>query len=104
MSQPSLALACDVCRCVTTDHYTPDGRVVCGGCWDPFGTFDQVSERTSRDGFDKEEDAMLEEAKTGPAGNRTLTTTQSLRSCVMAESILPHPTPLHRQTPRLVEP
>ena len=44
MSQPSLALAYDVCQRVTTDHYTPDGRVICGDCWDPFGTFDQVSE------------------------------------------------------------
>ena len=29
---------------------------------------------------------MYGELKTGPAGNRTLTATQSLRSCVMAES------------------
>ena len=41
MSQP---VTCDNCGQPTTDHYHVGGRVICAGCWDPFGEFDQVSE------------------------------------------------------------
>ena len=93
MTQPAFGVICDICRDAAPDPYLADGMTVCEGCWDPFGTFDHVSERRSQYGVDRVEGAMLLESKTGPAGNRTLTPTQSLRSCVMAESILPHPAP-----------
>lgn len=45
--QPALAVVCDICRGVTDDHYTVGDRIICGGCWDPFGTLEQVGERPS---------------------------------------------------------
>lgn len=42
--QPTLAVVCDICRGVTDDHYTVGDRIICGGCWDPFGTLEQASE------------------------------------------------------------
>lgn len=57
--QPALAVVCDICRGVTDDHYTVGDRIICGGCWDPFGTLEHTNERRSRAEVDEREDAML---------------------------------------------
>ena len=48
MIQPAFGVICDICRNAAPDPYLADGMTVCEGCWDPFGTFDHVSERRSR--------------------------------------------------------
>lgn len=51
MTQPAFAVVCDICRKPGDDHYAVGEMTVCGGCWDPFGEFDHVSERACEVGL-----------------------------------------------------
>ena len=52
-------MTCDNCRQERGLIRNINGRWICGDCWDPFGTFDQVSEPASRRRIDKRGHVMI---------------------------------------------
>ena len=44
MSQPAFAVVCDNCLESAADWYAVGHTWICSGCWDPFGTLEQVDE------------------------------------------------------------
>ena len=59
MSQPAFAVVCDNCLESSADWYAIGHAWICAGCWDPFGTFDHVSERRSQDAIVRAESGMI---------------------------------------------
>ena len=93
--QPALAGACDNCRRVTDDHYAVGDRIICAGCWDPFG----LPVRRSRVGIDGKDHGMLEgHKKSGPGGigsaNRDLSRNTST-AVTGGDGPMIHPTHIH---------
>ena len=48
MIQPAFPVVCDNCLESAADWYAIGHTWICAGCWDPFGTFDHVSEPASQ--------------------------------------------------------
>jgi len=59
VSQPAFAVVCDNCLESAADWYAIGHAWICAGCWDPFGTFDHVSERRSQDAIVRAESGMI---------------------------------------------